>query len=164
MICLFAQLRRLRRDEDGSALVEFGLIVPMILIVFAVTIEGSRLFWSYQATIAGVRDAARYIGRSEQTDICDTGGDLTGWSDTLTQIVRDTSTGTSLFPASITINSVDATLACVTGEFRLTTTPIVTVSALLEIIYPFQSIFEWSGVELPITTTTITDSSRIFGA
>ena len=44
MICLFAQLRRLRRDEDGSALVEFGLILPMILIVFAVTIEGSRLF------------------------------------------------------------------------------------------------------------------------
>ena len=27
------------------------------------TVEGGRLLWSYQSAIAGVRDAARYLGR-----------------------------------------------------------------------------------------------------
>lgn len=168
MIPLFSHVRvalaRLKRSDDGTALVEFGMILPMILIVFAVTIEGSRLFWSYQATIAGVRDAVRYVGRSAQTDICENGGNLNDWSETLAEIVRETSTGSALFPSSITVNSVDATLTCVTGNYRLLNTPIVTVTAVLHITYPFQSIFDFVGAPLLDATTYVTDSSRIFGA
>jgi len=156
--------KRWRRDDDGAALVEFALALPMILVMFAVMIEGSRLFWSYQATIAGVRDAARYVGRSVQTNICADGGSLAGWSGTLEGIVRETSTGSALFPSSITVSSVDASLQCFSGNFRLAETPIVTVTAVLNITYPFESVFEWAGIELLTTTTTVTDSSRIFGA
>lgn len=161
---LRAAFGRLKRQDDGAALVEFAMILPMILIIFAVTIEGSRLFWSYQATIAGVRDATRYVGRAIQTDVCDTGDDLSGWSDTLKLIVRDTSSGTSLFPSSITVGNVTATLQCFTGDFRMNNTPVVTVTAALQITYPFQSVFEFVGVSLPSANTTVTDSSRIFGA
>lgn len=157
-------VRRLGRDDDGAALVEFGLALPMVLVLFAVTIEGSRLFWSYQATIAGVRDAARYVGRTVQTDICANGGTLSDWSGTLEGIVRETSTGNALFPSSITVTSVNATLECFTGNYRLEQTPVATVTAVLNVTYPFQSVFEWVGIELLTTTTTVTDSSRIFGA
>lgn len=161
---LIKTLRRLRREEDGAALVEFALILPMILVIFGAVIEGSRLFWSYQATMAGVRDAARYVGRSVQTDICDTTNSLASWSATLEDIVRESSTGTELFPTSITVTSVNATLQCFSGDYRLTSTPIATVTANLQISYPFQGLFEFVGVSLPTTTTTVADSSRIFGA
>lgn len=157
-------LRRLRRDEDGAALVEFALILPMALLLFGVVIEGSRLFWSYQATMAGVRDAARYVGRSVQTDICDTTGNLNDWSGTLEDIVRESSSGTQLFPTTITVTSVNATLQCFSGDFRLTSTPIATVTANLQITYPFQGLFAFAGVSLPTATTTVADTSRIFGA
>lgn len=157
-------VKRLRRDDDGAALVEFGIALPMILLLFAVMIEGSRLFWSYQATIAGVRDATRYVGRTVQTDICTSGGDLSGWSGRLEDIVRETAGGSALFPTTITITSVDATLECFTNGLRLDQTPVATVTAVLNVTYPFQSLFELVGVELLGTTTTVTDSSRIFGA
>ncbi|PTX54649.1 TadE-like protein [Litoreibacter ponti] len=161
---VFSTFRRLRRDEGGAALVEFALILPMALVIFGVVIEGSRLFWSYQATIAGVRDAARYVGRSVQTDICNTGGTLSDWSATLEDIVRESSDGSELFPTTIKVTSVNATLECVAGDFRLTATPIATVTAILEITYPFQGLFTFAGVSLPTATTTVADSSRIFGA
>ena len=58
---LSRHLRSLRRSEDGAVLVEFGLLLPTFVLFFAMAVEGSRTFWSYQATISGVRDAARYV-------------------------------------------------------------------------------------------------------
>ena len=54
-------LLRLARNDDGVAIVEFAIALPMMLLVFAVIIEGSRLMIAYQSTIAGVRDATRYL-------------------------------------------------------------------------------------------------------
>jgi len=158
------RILRWTRDEDGAALVEFALLLPLILVVFAVIIEGSRLFWSYQATIAGVRDATRYITRAVQTDICDGGQSLDSWSSRLETIVKEASDGTELFPSSISIVSVEATLDCVEGGYRLVRTPITTVTAVLDIEFPFKSTFEWVGLTLPDRTTVVTDSGRIFGA
>jgi hypothetical protein len=140
------------------------MLLPTFLIFFAVAIEGSRTFWSYQATISGVRDAARFVGRAAPSNICTTGGSVSNMTSTVTSIVRDTSAGDTLFPSSITVSSVTPTLTCVVGAYRLNQTPIANVTAVLEISYPFQSVFAFLGLTLPNVTTSVTDSSRVFGA
>ena len=157
-------LRRFRRCDDGAALAEFALILPLLLLFFAVTIEGARLMWSYQATIAGVRDATRYLGRTVQTDICTTGGSLAAWEDRVTAIVRDTADGSSLFPASITIDRVTPTLTCYSGGYRLATTPVATVTAELTITWPFAGVLAVFGTTLPDSRTQVADTGRVFGA
>ena len=69
-------LHRFRRAEDGTALVEFAISLPLILVVSFGTINSMRLFWSYQAAVAGVRDAARYVARMAPDNICTTGANL----------------------------------------------------------------------------------------
>lgn len=159
-------LRRLRRDDDGAALVEFGVVLPVMLLVLGLTVEAARTFWSYQATVAGVRDATRYMGRSVQTGICDGGSaDVSDWNSIVEDIVRNTEDGTTLFPTSIAVTSVTPTVACIAeGGFRLPQVPMVTVKADLEITYPFTSLFSFIGVSLPTARTTVMDTGRIFGA
>ena len=163
---LSTYLRRFRREEQGAILVEFAMVLPIMLLLFGLTIEAGRMFWSYQTTIAGVRDATRYVGRAQQTGICDQGSpSLAHWDATVTDIVRSQSDGTPLFPSSIVINSVTPTLDCVEdGDFRLASVPIVTVTAHLTITFPFSALFEFVGAGLPTIDTTVSDSGRIFGA
>ena len=161
---LSRHFQSLRRSEDGAVLVEFGILLPTFILFFAMAVEGSRTFWSYQATISGVRDAARYVGRSAQSNLCTAGGDVTNLTAKVTSIVRDTSEGATLFPSSITITSVTPTLTCVSGSFRLTQTPLATVTANLEITYPFAAVFSFLNVSLPTVSTSVSDTSRVFGA
>lgn len=156
--------KRLLRDDSGAALVEFGLLLPTLLLFFALIIEGSRTFWSYQAAIAGVRDASRYLGRVAPVDICDGGVQIAAWTGRLTRIVRETVDGDAIFPSSISVNSVTPSLACVAGDYRQNPVPMATVTAEMSITYPFAGAFALVGVELDAVTTTITDKSRIFGS
>lgn len=155
---------RFRRSEDGSALAEFALVVPLCLVLFAVTIEGARTFWAYQTVISGVRDAARFVGRAAPSNICSTGGSLAGYDSTLQDIVENTREGNTLFPASISVNSVTSSLTCITDDFRLDQTPVVTVVASLTIQYPFSGLLELVNVTQSNVTTFVSDSSRVFGA
>lgn len=155
---------RFRNDEEGAALVEFAIILPMMLLVFAMAIESGRTFWAYQTTIAGVRDATRYIGRSVDRDICRDGGSLDGWTSKVTDIVRNASNGSALYPDTITVASVTPTLDCVTGGYRRGTVSVATVEARLQIEYPFSGLFAFVGVSLPAIDTVVSDSGRIFGA
>ena len=159
-------LRQLARSDRGVALVEFALVLPLMLLVFAVIIEGGRMMWSYQTAIAGVRDAARYVGRVVPTDICSSGK-------TLADYVSTASLGAeidALLPAQVALEpdaatGVEADLACVEGTLRVSPTPVVTLSAQVKIQFPFQGIFAFAaeGIE-PFLVTTITDQSRVFGS
>lgn len=68
----FPLLRRLARSDRGAALVEFAIALPILVMLFAVIIEGGRMMWSYQTAVAGVRDAARYVGRVVPSNVCAT--------------------------------------------------------------------------------------------
>ena len=57
-------MRSLFRNNDGSALVEATIIIPVLLILVFGVFEFSNLFWQQQLVTAGVRDAARYLARS----------------------------------------------------------------------------------------------------
>lgn len=162
--CQPTRLARFMRDESGVALVEFAITLPIMLVVFAVIIEGSRLMLGYQNAISGVRDATRYMSRIIALDICTTGGSVGSYSSQLRTIVSQSITGQSVFPAAITVNSVTPSYVCATGTYRVSPAPVVTVSAQITVTYPFASVFTLVGGTLPSVTTTVTDRSRIFGS
>jgi Flp pilus assembly protein TadG len=57
-------VRALWRNDDGTALVEATLIVPVLLTLVAGVYEFSWYFYKQQLVETGVRDAARYLART----------------------------------------------------------------------------------------------------
>ncbi|WP_170414592.1 TadE/TadG family type IV pilus assembly protein [Ruegeria arenilitoris] len=160
---LAESLKRFVRKDDGAILVEFGLVMPLMLLLLAVTLESARMMWSYQSVIAGVRDASRYLSRVTPADICTSGGSVAGLTTTLKGIVEDDKNANSLFPPSITVNSVTPSLSCVSGTYRVNPAPVGTVSANITIQFPMGNILSLFGSGLSSVTTDVSDTSRIFG-
>ncbi len=68
LICRPA-LRRLRRDESGTAAIELALVaLPFFALLFAI-LEGGLVFWANQVLGTAVTDASRelYTGRFQQS-------------------------------------------------------------------------------------------------
>jgi Flp pilus assembly pilin Flp len=162
-------LNRFRRTEDGTALVEFAVSLPLILIVAYGTIDSMRLFWSYQAAVAGVRDAARYVARVAPDDICTSGvslaADLAGRSVDPAAIIDSTIDGGPLYTGGVTISGVSASLTCIdTLGLRQASVPVVRVSADLSVVMPFSGILRLAGTEgLGTITTRVIEDARVFG-
>lgn len=159
------RLALFRRREDGSALVEFAITLPMILILGVLSIECMRLFWSYQAAIAGVRDATRYLARVAPADICTSGGSVAGYTTQLRGIVDSTITGGALFPAGVRVTSLTPTLTCVTSlGLRQASVPVAAVSADVSITLPFSQILQIVGMAPGATLNTrVADQARVYG-
>ncbi len=58
-------LRRAWRSQSGVAAVECVLILPLITLMLFGTIDIGRLLFDYHAVSKSVRDATRYVARSE---------------------------------------------------------------------------------------------------
>src|SRR5262245_53310515 len=58
-------LRRLRDDCSGSALVEFVFAIPILLIFLAGIVELGSMMWYYHAVTDASRAAGRYLSRVE---------------------------------------------------------------------------------------------------
>lgn len=157
------RIKRFAFAESGAALIEFAIMMPMMLLLFAVTIEGGRLMWSYQSVNAGVRDATRYLARVAPGDICSSGGSVSGYTSDLETIVRNTAGGSTIFPSGITVNSVTPSLTCVAGTFRVSPAPVVQVTASLTITFPFAGLFAFAGQSQGTLTKTISDQTRVYG-
>ena len=157
-------LRRFCKDETGVALVEFAILLPMLFLVFAVIIEGGRLMWSYQSAAAGVRDAARYLARVAPSNICSTGGSVAGYTSDVETIVHTRLGGASIFPSGITITAVTPGLICDTsGAYRISPTPVASVTASLTVTFPLAGLFSLAGQSLAQVDATITDQSKVYG-
>lgn len=154
----------LQRDE-GAALVEFAISLPLILILAFLSVESMRLFWSYQAAIAGVRDATRYLARTAPADLCISGGSVAEYADRLETIVETAISGAALFPAGVTVTSLSPTLTCVTAlGLRQSSVPVVTVSANLSIAMPFSQVLRLVRVTPAARIdTTVRDQARVYG-
>ena len=155
--------RRFAREESGVALVEFAITLPLILVLFATTVDGARMLWSYQKAIAGVRDATRYISRHADRTTCP-GGDLSSYSDRLLKIVQNNVEGQSITPKGVTVVSVTPTVSCPTGVYRNGAASVATVTATLQITLPFSNVFQLVGGNIGTFDATISDSTRIFGS
>lgn len=53
--------RRLARDEDGAALVEFAIVLPVFLMLIFGAIDVMQLHATYASMLAGARDGARML-------------------------------------------------------------------------------------------------------
>ncbi|WP_431298239.1 TadE/TadG family type IV pilus assembly protein [Tabrizicola sp. BL-A-41-H6] len=161
---LTLSLRSFARDTSGAQLVEFALVLPMMLLVFAVIIEGGRMMWSYQTVVAGVRDASRFLARVTDRNICDTPGAVFNFDSTLLTFVRTSNDGTSIFPSGVTVTGVTSSLQCFTGTYRSDEAPIVTVEAAVTITFPFAGLFTLVGGSQPTLTSSVADQSRVYGS
>ena len=56
----FAAAARARRRSHGGAAVEFALVAPLLLLLFAATLELAILFWVSLTMQHAVREGARY--------------------------------------------------------------------------------------------------------
>lgn len=52
---------QVNRRQNGAALVEFALVLPLLLLVTFVVTEYSRALYQYNILTKSVRDAARYL-------------------------------------------------------------------------------------------------------
>jgi Flp pilus assembly pilin Flp len=157
-------LHRLRKDETGAQLVEFAIVLPLMLLTFAVIIEGGRLMWSYQTVVSGVRDATRYLARMAPRDICSLGGSVDSYTTLLSAIVTESNDGGSVLPSGVRVLSVTPSLTCPGGTFRTGEAPIVTVSAAVEVTFPFAGLFQFADGSLGTLNTQVADQSRVFGS
>ena len=60
--------RRLKyhwRDDAGSALLEGAIVVPFLFTLVLGTLEFSYFFYQQHLVSTGVRDAARYLARTD---------------------------------------------------------------------------------------------------
>jgi Flp pilus assembly pilin Flp len=158
------RLRRFADDESGAHLVEFAIVLPIMLLVFAMIVEGARLMWSYQTVVAGVRDATRFLARVAPRDICDAGSGVEDYEETLTDIVRNANEGGSILPSGVSVIAVLPSLTCYEGDYRSYTAPIVTVRANVEVTFPFSGLFSLVGGNRPMLETSVTDQSRVYGS
>ncbi|MGL5011400.1 MAG: TadE/TadG family type IV pilus assembly protein [Paracoccaceae bacterium] len=157
-------LARFRRDDTGVALVEFAFVLPLMLLVFAMAVEGGRTFWAYQTAVAGVRDATRYLSRAVPSNACTAGYNFAPITATITSIVTNDNAGVPVLPSQVAVTSVVPTLSCVPGNYRISPAPVVTVTVNMTIAYPFSGIFGLNDQSLPGVATTIADSAKVFGA
>ena len=151
--------------EEGAALVEFAISLPMNVILAFLSVESMRLFWSYQAAIAGVRDATRYLARIAPADLCTSGGSVTGYAGQLKTIVETTIGGATIFPTGVTVTSLTPTVSCKTGlGLRQTSVPVAMVSANVSITMPFSQVLRVIGGNPSATlNTTVRDQARVYG-
>ncbi len=152
------------RAEDGAIFVEFALVLPMLLLVFALIVEGSRIMWSYQAAISGVRDATRYLARILPANICATGGTVTAYESTVTEIVDSSLSGLPVMVSGVSVDSVTPALQCYSGSYRGGNVAVAKVTATVTMTLPMGTLLTFFGGSGAPLTTTVSDQSRVFGA
>lgn len=158
-------LHRFCRARSGTALVEFALALPLMVVVSYVSIDGLRLMWSFQAATAGVHEAARYIARVAPGDICATGGSLAGYQDALRVMVGQSRDGAAVFGRDARLVSLEARLDCVTGAgLRQAVVPVATVRAEVALFLPMHRLLAGLGAPgAAVFTARIEEQARIFG-
>jgi Flp pilus assembly protein TadG len=155
--------RRFRSSEDGVAVVEFVLCVPLMILILAIVMEFGRLFLGYQSTVSGVRNASRYLARVAPIDICDTSGSLSTYETLLKAMIEKDRQANNVLPTKFTVTKVDATYICAVGTYRISPAPVATVAAQITVEFPFGFMFSLFGTTLGTLSTTVSDTSRILG-
>jgi Flp pilus assembly protein TadG len=58
---LVRKLQSLFRRDDGTQMIEFAIVFPVLLLLFAGTTELGRLFYTYTSLAKATRGGARYL-------------------------------------------------------------------------------------------------------
>lgn len=54
-------IKNFLRCESGTQMIEFAIVFPVLILLFAGTVELGRLFYTYTTLAKGTRAAARYL-------------------------------------------------------------------------------------------------------
>ena len=68
MSAVLKKLRNLFRRDDGTQMIEFAIVFPVLLLLFAGTAELGRLFYRYTSLAKATRGGARYLSLVKETD------------------------------------------------------------------------------------------------
>ena len=60
----------MKSSQHGSALVEFALILPFLLLLAFMTVELARAVGRYNSTVKVVRDSVRYLSTQTPGQPC----------------------------------------------------------------------------------------------
>jgi len=170
----FHKISRFRDENSGAAMVEFAIALPLLCLIVAIVVEGSRITWIHQVAASGVRDASRYIARTEQPPAnCNLASQQAFDSDTkiadkadaiVTSSVDLTNT---ILPNGVRDVEVKHSLQCTsvdfTGVVGSTAVPVVEVAVTLTIDFPLSGFFDILFDPIGPLTTVITDETRVYG-
>lgn len=137
-------LRAFLQDRIAAAAAEFALVLPVVLTLILVTLEGGHYMYAEHKVTKGVRDGARYAGRQFFSAYsCPSAGPGTIDSAVVTKIKNITRTGYTSGANSVIGGWVDGditvTVDCVAGQQGIyaaisNMAPIVKVNAI--VTYP----------------------------
>jgi len=74
MPTLINKLRNLFRRDDGTQMIEFAIVFPVLLLLFAGTTELGRLFYTYTTLAKATRGGARYLSLASDVNLSTTAG------------------------------------------------------------------------------------------
>ena len=136
--------RRFGRNGSGAAGVEFGLVLPLLVLLSFGVVEMGRMLWHHEIITKGVRNGVRYLTRVPVTCTSAGSGGTFSTADTdaainLVKTGDTTSGGTPILEAydsatfDIEVNCVDAAGLGLSGGIGLvqsaTYLPIVRMTA-----------------------------------
>jgi Flp pilus assembly protein TadG len=58
-------VRRFRGDERGTAVVEFALVLPLLLLLVFMLIDATRAFYTLNSLVSAAREGARYASAQD---------------------------------------------------------------------------------------------------
>jgi Flp pilus assembly protein TadG len=153
---LSVDLRRLKRDSGGSALLEFTLLAPLLISIMCGLAELGQALRQYHVMEKGVRDAARYLSHVPANPPC-TGIADPNWATSITQaqnlaVYGSITTGTPLFkgwanPATVTV----ANPPCV-ANLRVNGADLPQITVTASAAYTDLGMLRFLGLK-PITLT-----------
>ncbi|MFW5678922.1 MAG: TadE/TadG family type IV pilus assembly protein [Pseudomonadota bacterium] len=146
--------RRLWHNERGAALVEFTIVLPLLLLLFALVVEAGNVLREHQMATQGVRDAVRYLSRVPDPSATEARDEARLLAE------RVSLQGTTIVMAAPVIADVDA--STLRGP---ATTPVITVTASVDVpvplIGPILRLF--GGTAPTILSFTVVDQARHYG-
>lgn len=154
---------RLQADDQGNALVEFAVTLPMLLALFALFVEGGRILWAHQQLVVATRDATRYVSRVADPANCN--GSVAGVNATAVNLVRNSQLagGSNNLPVDVTVTSIN--IACAANNaFRAPFQAEIVLTANATIQLPFAGLFQLvGGANAGTLNYTISDRARVYG-
>lgn len=161
-------LRRLARQNSGSAAAEMALVTPLLIALMLGSMELGHFFYSEHVVVKAVRDGARYASRQGFTNYtCPNTINATVVDNTrrVTRTNQVAAGGTSRLADWTQDTSVTVTARCDTsgtyGAFYdgLGGVPVVTVSATV----PYTSLVSFIGINFAGLNLNATSEAPVMG-
>ena len=174
-----SRLFKIAERDEGAAIVEFALILPLLLVLLFFFFEAGRLLWTHQQLVLATRDVTRYLSRVGD-DFSDCTAPTSPPASLQTDIENLVKFGTfsastlpSNFTPSFVVNSVTPTAwTCVSEQYSMsgggtgTVNYMATqVSVNVTLDLPFRFIVDYfvPGHGAGQLTYNIVDRTRGFG-